>query len=40
VSPGWARLRAQVAANLPPGNDNLCQADVIMWLADAMARGS
>ena len=40
VSPGWARLRAQVAANLPPGNDNLCQAEVIMWLADAMARGS
>ena len=40
VSPGWARLRAQVAANLPPGNDNLCQADVIMWLADAMARGN
>jgi len=39
ASPGLAQLRAKVAASMPPGNDRLCQADVIMWLADAMARG-
>jgi predicted amidohydrolase YtcJ len=39
VSPGLAQLRAKAAASMPPGNDTPCQADVIMWLADAMAHG-
>jgi hypothetical protein len=37
--PGSAQLRARMMANMPPGEGNLCQADVITWLADAMARG-
>nr|MCU0967178.1 amidohydrolase family protein [Burkholderiaceae bacterium] len=40
LASGWARLRTDLAANAPPGNDPLCRADVILWLADAMARGS
>ena len=39
LSPGWARRLASANANPPPGNDPLCQADLIMWLGDAMARG-
>ena len=37
--PGSARLRERMMANMPPGEGNLCQAGVITWLADAMARG-
>jgi predicted amidohydrolase YtcJ len=33
------QMLAGVAADRQPGNDNVCQSDVIMWLADAMARG-
>jgi predicted amidohydrolase YtcJ len=38
-SPGFARLMAQAAAAAPPKDGVACQSDVIMWLADAMARG-
>jgi predicted amidohydrolase YtcJ len=40
ASPGLAPLRLNVAAAAPPGSADLCQADVMLWLADAMARGS
>jgi predicted amidohydrolase YtcJ len=38
--PGLDRLRAKVAAALPPGEGRQCQSEVILWLADAMARGA
>ena len=40
ASPGWSRLRAQVAAVARQGPDAACQSEVIMRLADAMARGT
>jgi hypothetical protein len=44
VSPQFAqfreRLRTQLAAGTPPGSGSACQSDVIMWLGDAMSRGS
>jgi hypothetical protein len=39
ATPGLGRLRGSIMANMPPGNDTVCQAEVIMWLADAMAHG-
>ncbi len=35
-----AQQRRKLAASGAPGNDSLCHSDVIMWLADAMARGT
>ena len=44
VSPQFAqfreRLRTQLATQTPPGSGIACQSDVIMWLGDAMSRGS
>ncbi|MFC3146713.1 amidohydrolase [Piscinibacterium candidicorallinum] len=38
-SPEFARFMAQAASAAPPNEGVSCQSDVMMWLADAMARG-
>ncbi|KPF69125.1 amidohydrolase [beta proteobacterium AAP99] len=39
ASPEFARFMAQAASAAPPKDGVSCQSDVMMWLADAMARG-
>jgi predicted amidohydrolase YtcJ len=40
ASSDWAQRLAKVSINTPLGHEQLCQSEVMMWLADAMARGS
>jgi predicted amidohydrolase YtcJ len=37
--PGLAQLRVKAAGAAPPLDQGACQSDLMMWLADAMARG-
>jgi hypothetical protein len=38
-APGMRQVAGMIAEAIPPGGDHVCQSDVMLWLADAMATG-